>query len=93
MKRKLWSPSIALILVLGLFALIVCLVLAFQADLFVTGPLQRSQNYGNAYAMFYLGIVCTPAFPVGLIITLASAFAVRASVAAAGDDHGEKTQE
>jgi hypothetical protein len=62
-------------------ALIVCLVLAFQADLFLTEDLQRSHNYGNAYALFYLGILCTLAFPTGLLITLASAIAARASVA------------
>ena len=67
-------------------ALIACLVLAFQADLLVTDPLQRSQNYANVYLLFFAGILCTLAFPVGLVITLASAFAARASGAAAGDD-------
>jgi len=71
-------------------ALIVCLVLAFQADLFVTDHVQRSQNYGNAYALFFLGILCLLALPVGLIITLISALATRPSVAAAGDDLGGK---
>ncbi len=61
-------------------ALIVCLVLAFQADLFVTADLQRSQNYGNVYLLFYVGILCTLAFPLGLVITLAGAFVARASV-------------
>ena len=84
LRSVLWALVVSpLAGIVWTVALIVCLVLALQADLFVTDDLQRSHNYGNAYALFYLGILCTLAFPLGLLITLASAIAARASVASA----------
>ncbi|MBC8869735.1 MAG: hypothetical protein H8E44_09975 [Planctomycetes bacterium] len=94
LRSVLWALAVSPFAgILWMVALIVCLVLAFQADLFVTESLQRSQNYANVYFLFYVGILCTLAFPVGLIITLAGAIPFRVSVAAAGKNHADETQE
>ena len=58
-------------------ALIMSLVAAFSAPSFVTDPLQHSQNYGNVYAMFAFGMLCTLALPIGAIIALNGAQTAR----------------
>jgi len=58
-------------------ALVLSLVAAFRAPLFVTDPLQHSQNYGSVYLLFGLGVLCTLALPIGAIVTLARALAAR----------------
>lgn len=67
-------------------ALIACLLLSFQANLLIVDEVQRSQYYGNAYAMFFLGALCILALPAGTLITAASAFRARALQITAGTD-------
>jgi hypothetical protein len=81
LRSVLWALLVSpLAGIVWMVVLILCLVVAFQADLWMIEPLQRSQNYANVYLLFYVGILCTLAFPVGLIITLVSAFTSRASL-------------
>jgi hypothetical protein len=81
LRSVLWALLVSpLAGFIWMVALIACLVLAFQADLLMVEVLQRSHNYANVYLLFYVGILCTLALPVGLIITLASALATGASL-------------
>jgi hypothetical protein len=90
LRSVLWALVVSpLAGIVWMVTLIVCLVIAFQGDSFLIEPIQRSHNYANVYLLFYVGILCTLAFPVGLIITLTSSFASRAPLAETANALGD----